>query len=60
MEIGAVDTILISEDYKDKIKELMDLIKQTNAKVEIISKNHPEGEQFSNFKIGAILRFKIW
>ncbi|WP_457913362.1 hypothetical protein [Candidatus Nanopusillus massiliensis] len=34
-------------------------MEQTNAKVEIISKNHPEGEQFSNFKIGAILRFKI-
>jgi peptide chain release factor subunit 1 len=59
LEIGAVDTILISEDYKDKIKELFELIEQTNAKVEIISKNHPEGEQFSNFKIGAILRFKI-
>jgi len=59
LEIGAVDTILISEDYKDKIKELFELIEQTNAKVEVISKNHPEGEQFSNFKIGAILRFKI-
>ncbi|MFZ8856031.1 MAG: peptide chain release factor aRF-1 [Candidatus Nanopusillus sp.] len=59
LEIGAVDMILISEDYKDKIKELFELIEQTNAKVEIISKNHPEGEQFSNFKIGAILRFKI-
>jgi len=46
LEIGAVDTILISEDYKDKIKELMDLMKQTNAKVEIISKNHPEENNF--------------
>ncbi|MGC9079181.1 MAG: peptide chain release factor aRF-1 [Nanopusillaceae archaeon] len=59
LELGAVDTILISEDYKDKLKDILDLIKQTDAKVEVISKNHQEGEQFSNFKIGAILRFKI-
>ncbi|BBL45674.1 peptide chain release factor subunit 1 [Nanobdella aerobiophila] len=59
LELGAIDTIIISEDYKDKLKELLDLIQQTNAKIEIISKNHPEGEQFANFKIGAILRFKI-
>jgi peptide chain release factor subunit 1 len=60
LEMGAVDTILISEDYKDKINEILELIRQTNAKVEIISKNHPEGEQFANFRIGAILRFRIY
>ncbi len=60
LKMGAVDTLLISEDYKDKLKDFLDDIKNTNANIEVISKNHPEGEQFSNFKIGAILRFRVF
>jgi len=60
LEIGAVEYVLISEDYKEKLEEILELAKQSKAEVEVISKDHPEGEQFSNFKIGAILRFKIY
>jgi len=60
LEMGAVDVVLISEDYKENLKEILELAKQNKSDVEIISKDHPEGEQFSNFKIGAILRFRIY
>ncbi|MEM0379445.1 MAG: peptide chain release factor aRF-1 [Nanopusillaceae archaeon] len=60
IEFGAVDKILISEKFKDKISEYLELAKKINAEIEIISLNHPEGEQFSNFKIAALLRFPIY
>ncbi len=60
LEMGAVEVLLVSEDFdKEKLKELIELAEQMGTKVEIISKKTPEGEQFSNFKIGGILRFKI-
>lgn len=59
LEYGAAEIVLISEDYFKDSKEIIDLAEKTNAEVYVISKENPEGEQFSNFKIAAILRYKI-
>ncbi|MEM5872839.1 MAG: peptide chain release factor 1, partial [Candidatus Aenigmatarchaeota archaeon] len=60
IEFGAVEKILISEKFKDKISEYLELAKKINAEIELISLDHPEGEQFSNFGIAALLRFPIY
>ncbi|MEM4511346.1 MAG: peptide chain release factor aRF-1 [Nanopusillaceae archaeon] len=60
IEFGAVEKILISEKFKDKISEYLELAKRINAEIELISLDHPEGEQFSNFGIAAFLRFPIY
>ena len=61
LEMGAVDVLLISEDFdKEKLKELVNIAEQMGTRVEIISKKTPEGEQFANFKVGGILRYKIY
>lgn len=60
LELGAAEYILLSEDYKDKLMEYTKLAEQTSAEIVIISKNHPEGEQFSNFKVAALLRYRIY
>jgi peptide chain release factor subunit 1 len=60
LEMGAAEVVLVSEECKDLVKELLDLAKASSAEIEIISKEHPEGEQFANFKIGAILRYKLY
>ncbi len=61
LNYGAVETLLISKEINKKIsKELIDIAKNTGAKVEIISTDNPEGEQFLNLSgIGGILRFRI-
>ena len=60
LEMGAIETLLVSEDYDhEKLKEILDLAEQYGTKVEIISTDTPEGEQFKNFKIAGILRYKI-
>lgn len=60
LEMGAVEKILLSEEYKDRILEFTKLAEQSSAELIVISKNHPEGEQFSLFKIAAILRYRIY
>lgn len=60
IEMGAAKIVLLSENYKDKLDEILKKCKEYNTEIEIISTEHPEGEQFSNFKIGAILRFKLY
>ncbi len=60
LEYGAAEKVLVSEKMKDKLPEILKLAKKSGADVEIISVNHPEGEQFSNFGIAAILRFPIY
>jgi peptide chain release factor subunit 1 len=61
LEYGAVDLLIISKDYdKASARELMKLAEEIDSKVEIVSTETTEGEQFNNLSgIGAILRFKI-
>ncbi|MEM4772505.1 MAG: peptide chain release factor aRF-1, partial [Nanoarchaeales archaeon] len=42
IEFGAVEKILISEKFKDKISEYLELAKRINAEIELISLDHPE------------------
>ena len=61
LELGAVETLLISEDKDEKtINELIELANLYGTEVKIISKETQEGIQFSNLGgIGGILRYKI-
>jgi peptide chain release factor subunit 1 len=61
LEYGAVDTLIISKSYDKAIaRELMKLAETIDSKVEIVSTETTEGEQFNNLSgIGATLRFKI-
>jgi peptide chain release factor subunit 1 len=61
IQYGAVDMLLMTKDYdKNKAKEIKSLAENIGSKIEIISIDTTEGEQFSNLSgIGAILRFKI-
>jgi stalled ribosome rescue protein Dom34 len=58
---GAVDTLLLSRKLdKETIREFEKLAEKSSTKVEIVSTDINEGEQFWNLSgIGAILRFKI-
>jgi len=61
LELGAVDTLLISEDKDEQImNELIELSKIYGTNVKIISKETQEGVQFSNLGgIGGLLRYKL-
>jgi peptide chain release factor subunit 1 len=61
LEYGAVELLIISKEIDKKItKELIALADVIDSKVEIVSTETTEGEQFNNLSgIGAILRFKI-
>jgi peptide chain release factor subunit 1 len=61
LERGAVDTLIISEKFdKNSTIELEKLAKNIGAKVEFVSIETDEGEQFNNLSgVGAILRFKV-
>ena len=61
LEYGAVDILILSSKVKkDKSKELSKMAENINAKVEIVSTDTEEGEQFFNLSgIGALLRFEI-
>ena len=61
LAIGKVETLLLSEALDEKlIEELSELAEKTGAKVEMVSVETPEGEQFrAGFRgIGAFLRYK--
>ena len=61
LAIGKVETLLLSEGLEDRlVEELTDLAEKTDAKIEMVSVETPEGEQFRiGFKgIGAFLRYK--
>ncbi len=61
LQYGAVEMLIISKDFdRDIVREFMDLAKTIDSKVEIVSTETTEGEQFANLSgVGAILRFKV-
>lgn len=61
LEYGAVDTLLLSKKLKkDIIKKYEKKAAETSVKVEFVSVDTPEGQQFWNLGgVGAVLRFKI-
>jgi peptide chain release factor subunit 1 len=61
LERGAVDTLIISDKFdKNSARELEKLAENIGSKVEFVSVETDEGEQFKNLSgVGAILRFKV-
>lgn len=61
LEYGAVEILILSKNTDKKIRrELKKMAENISAKVEIVSTETPEGEQFKNLSgMGAILRYKI-
>ncbi len=61
LEYGAVDTLILSRELdKELSQELVELAENTGAKVEIISIDTEEGQQFNNLSgIGSILRYAL-
>ena len=61
LEYGAVDTLILSKKINKKIsRELTSIAENTGSKIEIVSTETEEGQQFYNLGgIGAILRFKV-
>ncbi|VVB82153.1 Peptide chain release factor subunit 1 [uncultured archaeon] len=61
LQYGAVDLLIISKDYdKGKAKELTELAENIGSRIEMVSTETTEGEQFLNLSgIGALLRFKV-
>lgn len=61
LEYGAVDTLLLSKTIdKERIKQLREMAERIGAKVEIVSNETEEGQQFKELGgIGAILRFGV-
>jgi len=60
---GAVKILLVSEERirEDEIEELAREIEKKNGQIEIVSRTHDLGEQFSRMGgLGAILRFRIF
>ncbi|OGJ12493.1 hypothetical protein A3K82_03075 [Candidatus Pacearchaeota archaeon RBG_19FT_COMBO_34_9] len=61
LQYGAVEILIISKAFDKKIaKELTELAENIGSKIEIVSTETTEGEQFQNLSgIGALLRFKV-
>jgi len=61
LEYGAVETLFLSKDIDKNIaKQLKKIAENISAKIEIISTETEEGQQFYNLSgIGAILRYKL-
>ena len=61
LEYGAVDMLILSKKLDKQIShELKGMADNTGAKMEIVSTETTEGEQFYNLSgIGALLRYKI-
>jgi len=61
LKYGAVEILFLSSNLDKKLsKELKKIAESTSSKVEIISTETEEGEQFYNLSgIGSILRFKV-
>ncbi len=61
LDLAAVDTLLLSKKLDKKtISELKKLAEETSVKVELVSVDTQEGEQFYNLSgIGAVLRYRL-
>jgi peptide chain release factor subunit 1 len=61
LKFGAVETLILSKDTEKSLaKELKKLAETTGSKIEIVSLDTEEGQQFKNLSgIGAMLRFRI-
>jgi len=61
LKYGAVDILFLSKNYDKKIsKEFKKIAETTGSKVEVISTETEEGQQFFNLGgVGSILRFKV-
>lgn len=61
LNYGAVDTLILSKDADKKTaKELIKIAESTSSKVEVVSTETEEGQQFNNMGgIGSILRFRV-
>ena len=61
LDLGAVDTLIISKKLaKKEIMELVEQARNIAAKIELVSEETEEGQQFRNLGgIGALLRFAI-
>ncbi len=61
LEYGAVETLILSQKLNKKfLNELKKLAENISSKIEIVSVETEEGEQFYNLSgMGAMLRFKI-
>jgi len=61
LKYGAVDTLIVSKEFdKSKLNELKEIAEQMGTKIEMVSNETEEGEQFFNLGgLGAIQRFGI-
>jgi|TARA_Y100000310_G_scaffold340430_1_gene436201 peptide chain release factor subunit 1 len=61
LEYGAVEILILSKKTDKKLlKELRKIAENISSKVEVVSTETEEGEQFHNLSgMGAILRFKV-
>ena len=61
LDVGAVDTLIVGKRLgKKNIKQLAEKAENTAAKIELVSEETEEGQQFKNLgSVGAILRFAI-
>jgi peptide chain release factor subunit 1 len=61
LEYGAVEVLILSKKFDKKIsKELIEMAENIGSRIEIVSIDTTEGEQFNNLSgVGAILRYKI-
>jgi len=62
LEIGAVDILLVSEDYDEKeLEELEKMCEKTGTKLQLISLDTVEGKQLKDLgRLAAILRYEIY
>jgi len=61
LSVGAVDTLIISKKLERKqIQELEEKARNISSKIELVSEETEEGQQFKNLGgVGAILRYEI-
>ncbi|MBS3171016.1 ribosomal L7Ae/L30e/S12e/Gadd45 family protein [Candidatus Woesearchaeota archaeon] len=61
LDIGAVEVVLVSEDYDENgIEELESLCEKTGAKIQLISTDTREGKQLKDLgSVAAILRYEL-
>lgn len=61
LDLGAVDIVLVSEDYDEKvIEELEGLCEKTGCKIQLISTDTREGKQLKDLSgVAAILRYEL-